>query len=109
MLSAFDCLGHLFRHSPRVPIHLPFVHPVTAQVEAVDTQPLQRLPGYSGRCLPFDHDSVARMIGSMVCEAAQLLDGADDPVALKAEALKLVESMAGALTTDKSRATAARE
>jgi len=51
----------------------------------------------------------ARMIGSMVCEAAQLLDGADDPVALKAEALKLVESMVGALTTDKSRATAARK
>jgi len=44
----------------------------------------------------------------MVCEAAQLLDGADDPVALKAEALKLVESMVGALATDKNRATAAR-
>lgn len=30
----------------------------------------------------------ARMIGSMVCEAAQLLDNADDPVALKAEAFE---------------------
>ena len=51
----------------------------------------------------------ARMIGSMVCEAAQLLDGADDPVALKAEALKLVESMAGTLTPDKSRVTSTRK
>ncbi|MFM0249125.1 TetR/AcrR family transcriptional regulator [Paraburkholderia sediminicola] len=51
----------------------------------------------------------ARMIGSMVCEAAQLLDGADDPVALKAEALKLVESMVGALTQDKSRVTSTRK
>jgi AcrR family transcriptional regulator len=51
----------------------------------------------------------ARMIGSMVCEAAQLLDGADDPVSLKAEALKLVESMVGALTPDKSRVTSTRK
>ncbi len=51
----------------------------------------------------------ARMIGSMVCEAAQLLDGADDPVAMKADALKLVESMAGALTADKNRVTATRK
>ncbi|MFL9887414.1 TetR/AcrR family transcriptional regulator [Paraburkholderia agricolaris] len=51
----------------------------------------------------------ARMIGSMVCEAAQLLDGADDPVTMKADALKLVESMAGALTADKNRVTATRK
>ncbi|WP_144137760.1 TetR/AcrR family transcriptional regulator [Paraburkholderia sp. BCC1884] len=51
----------------------------------------------------------ARMIGSMVCEAAQLLDGADDPAALKAEALKLVERMVGTLTAEKSRATPARK
>lgn len=51
----------------------------------------------------------ARMIGSMVCEAALLLDGADDPAALKAEALKLVESMAGTLTPDKSRVTSTRK
>ncbi|MFM0302038.1 hypothetical protein PQQ99_18105 [Paraburkholderia sediminicola] len=51
----------------------------------------------------------ARMIGSMVCEAAQLLDGADDPAALKAEALKLVERMVGALTPDKSRVTSTRK
>lgn len=51
----------------------------------------------------------ARMIGSMVCEAAQLLDNADDPVALKAEALKLVESMVGTLTPDKSRSGSARK
>ncbi|PRZ55245.1 TetR family transcriptional regulator [Paraburkholderia fungorum] len=51
----------------------------------------------------------ARMIGSMVCEAAQLLDGADDPVAMKADALKLVESMAGALTADRNRNTANRK
>ncbi|MFM0730158.1 TetR/AcrR family transcriptional regulator [Paraburkholderia sediminicola] len=51
----------------------------------------------------------ARMIGSMVCEAAQLLDGADDPVALKADALKLVERMVGALTPDKSRVTSIRK
>lgn len=51
----------------------------------------------------------ARMIGSMVCEAAQLLDGADDPAALKAEALKLVESMVGTLTPEKSRVTSTRK
>lgn len=51
----------------------------------------------------------ARMIGSMVCEAAQLLDGAADPAALKAEALKLVERMVGTLTPEKSRAAPARK
>ncbi|MFM0227294.1 TetR/AcrR family transcriptional regulator [Paraburkholderia dipogonis] len=51
----------------------------------------------------------ARMIGSMVCEAAQLLDDADDPAALKTEALKLVERMVGTLATDKSRAATARK
>lgn len=51
----------------------------------------------------------ARMIGSMVCEAAQLLEGADDPVALKAQALKLVERMISTLETNKSRAAPARK
>ncbi|MFM0736979.1 helix-turn-helix domain containing protein [Paraburkholderia xenovorans] len=51
----------------------------------------------------------ARMIGSMVCEAAQLLDGAEDPAAMKADALKLVERMAGTLVTHKSRAAAAHQ
>ncbi|WGS54549.1 TetR family transcriptional regulator [Paraburkholderia sp. D15] len=51
----------------------------------------------------------ARMIGSMVCEAARLLDGSDDPGALKAEALKVVDSMVGTLAPDKGGKSAARK
>jgi hypothetical protein len=53
----------------------------------------------------------ARMIGRMVCEAALLLDDADDPEALKAEALAIVEQTLATLTSGKrppARAAAGR-
>ena len=49
----------------------------------------------------------ARMIGRMVCEAALLLDDADDPAALKAEALAIVEQTLTTLTAGKRRAVRA--
>jgi AcrR family transcriptional regulator len=45
----------------------------------------------------------ARMIGRMVCEAALLLDDADDPKTLKAEALAIVEQTLATLTSGKRR------
>jgi AcrR family transcriptional regulator len=45
----------------------------------------------------------ARMIGRMVCEAALLLDDADDPETLKAEALAIVEQTLTTLTSGKRR------
>ena len=43
------------------------------------------------------------MIGRMVCEAALLLDDADDPETLKAEALAIVEQTLTTLTSGKRR------
>lgn len=41
----------------------------------------------------------ARMIGSMICEAALLLDGAESPKALKRQALSIVERVFAAFAT----------
>ena len=41
----------------------------------------------------------ARMIGSMICEAALLLDGAESPKALKKQALAIVERVLAAFST----------
>jgi len=41
----------------------------------------------------------ARMIGSMICEAALLLDGAESPKALKRQALAIVERVFAAFAT----------
>jgi hypothetical protein len=43
------------------------------------------------------------MIGRMVCEAALLLDDADDPETLKAEALAIVVQTLTTLTSGKRR------
>jgi hypothetical protein len=44
-----------------------------------------------------------------MCDAARLLGGADNPVALKADAFKRVEHRVGAPTSNKSRASLAHK